>query len=128
MSIQSFVLRRCVSASSFGFPANSGLKWDQFNSGCTGGAAGYTGWAAGCVGGAWDDAGGAGTAEGGCGAGGPPSAIFIYVSSRNVYMTGKRLLNPIPKKKHNQLIMMNNLISYMKLIYVCPDKALNNYR
>ena len=33
VSIQSFILSRCVSASSSGFPANSGLKCDQFNCG-----------------------------------------------------------------------------------------------
>ena len=31
VSIQSLVLRRCASASSSGFPENSGLKYDQFN-------------------------------------------------------------------------------------------------
>ena len=33
VSIQLFVLNKCISASSSGFPANSGLKCDQFNCG-----------------------------------------------------------------------------------------------
>ena len=40
MSIQSFVLRRCTSASLSGFPANSGLKCNQFNGGTWPGCAG----------------------------------------------------------------------------------------
>ena len=36
--------------------------------------------AAGCVGGAGDVSGDAGDADGGCGAGGPPSAIFLFMS------------------------------------------------
>ena len=41
VSIQSFILSKCASASSLGFPGNSGLKCDQFNCGmcCAG-----TGW------------------------------------------------------------------------------------
>ena len=79
MSIQSFVLRRCVSASSSGFPTNSALKCDQFNCGnepgcasgitiCSGGAGGTTG----CTGG-----------MGGC-ACGSPSAIFLISSVRTI--------------------------------------------
>ena len=53
MSIQSLVLRRCVSASSSGLPANSGLKWDQFKCGMgpggTGGTTVYVGGTAGCA-------------------------------------------------------------------------------
>ena len=56
VSIQSFVLRRCASISLSSFPANSGLKCDQFNggtwpgcashiAGCTGGAGGTAGYA-----------------------------------------------------------------------------------
>ena len=56
VSIQSFILRRCVSTSSSGLPANSGLKCNQFNCsteagwiGCVGiGCAGCT---SGCIGG-----------------------------------------------------------------------------
>ena len=61
VSSQSFIRNRCVSASSFGFPENSGLKCDQFNCGmcCT------------CCGAWW--AWGAGTA----GACGPASAVSI---------------------------------------------------
>ena len=36
VSIQSFVLNRCASTSSSGFPENSGLKYDHFNCVCTG--------------------------------------------------------------------------------------------
>ena len=36
VSIQSFVLSKCPSASSSGLPAYSGLKWDQFNCGLCG--------------------------------------------------------------------------------------------
>ena len=36
VSINLFVLNRCASASSSGLPENSGLKYDQFNWGCTG--------------------------------------------------------------------------------------------
>ena len=49
VSLQSFVLKRWASASSSGLPENSGLKYDQFNCGCTGfgtwvrGAGGCTG-------------------------------------------------------------------------------------
>ena len=85
VSIQSFVLRRCASTSSSGFPVNSGLKWDQFHCGigpgCTGRAAGCTGGTAGCVGDAGGCKGAAGSTAGsegdGCGADDPPSAIFI---------------------------------------------------
>ena len=67
MSIQSFILSRCASASSSGFPKNSGLKCDEFNCGmCCTSYAGCCGW------GGWV-VGGAGTA----GACGPASAIFI---------------------------------------------------
>ena len=41
--------------------------------------------------------GGTGAAGDSCGTGGP-SATFIYVLNTNVYMTGTRLSNPIPKK------------------------------
>ena len=34
--MQSFVLSKCDSASLSGFPENSGLKWDHFNSGICG--------------------------------------------------------------------------------------------
>ena len=98
--------------------------------GCTDGAAGCIGGATGCVEGPGDCTGGAtgsaGATGGSCGEGGPPSAISIYVLSRNVYMTGKRLSNPIPTLTN--LIMMDSLISYMKLIYFCPYEALNNHR
>ena len=52
-SIQSLVLSKYVSASSLGFPENSGLKFDQFNCGmccigCTG--TGWSGTAASCTG------------------------------------------------------------------------------
>ena len=67
--------------------------------GCTGRAGGTTGGATGC----------------GCGAGGPPSAIFIYISFCI------RLPNLIPSP--NYLRMTDNLISYTKLIYVCPYKT-----
>ena len=43
VSIPSLVLKRCASASS-GFPANSGLKYDQFNCcGLTIGTGGFAG-------------------------------------------------------------------------------------
>ena len=36
MSIQSFILSKCASASPSGLPASLGLKWDQFNCGLWG--------------------------------------------------------------------------------------------
>ena len=82
VSIQSFVLRRCTSPSSSGFPVNSDLKWDQFNIGIgpgwAGGIAGCTGGTAGCGGGTGGCTGGTGGAAGdGWGAGGPPSAFLF---------------------------------------------------
>ena len=84
------------------------MKGDQFNytgcgctgeaAGCSGGADGCSGGVAGCVGGAGDASASAGVAVGGHGAGGPPSAIFIYVLCKNDYVTGKRLSIPIPNK------------------------------
>ena len=79
MSIQSFVLKRCASAPSCGFPAHSNLKCCKFN-GCT--KPGCAGGITGCSGGAWgtiDWSGGTGGTTGGsCGAGGPPLAICLY--------------------------------------------------
>ena len=82
MSIQSFVLSRCASASSSGFPENSVLKCDQFNcgkgTGCIGGAwgmGGYLGWAGG-----WGACGAGGVG----GAGSPTSAMLIYVDNLHV--------------------------------------------
>ena len=77
VSIQSFVLSKCASASFSDLPANSGLKCDQFNCGIC------------CIcymGTSWSWATGGCTACCGCcgacgwigGAGGPASAIFIY--------------------------------------------------
>ena len=73
-------LRRCASASSSGFPANSGLKCNQFNCGtragcigCAWGIGGCTGWVGG-----WG-AHGPCEAWGGGGAGGPISAILNYI-------------------------------------------------
>ena len=87
VSIQSFVLNRCASKSSSRLPENFGLKYDQFNWGCTGfgiwtgGAGGHiglgtsTGGFCGCIGSStW--AGGLGNigsstgARGFCGVGG----------------------------------------------------------
>ena len=42
MSIKSFVLNKCASASPSALPANSGLKYDQFNGGANPGCAGDT--------------------------------------------------------------------------------------
>ena len=103
VSIQSFVLKRWASASSPGFPAHSSLKWDQFNcgtgsafsgweAGCTGGTASYVGGVGCCAGGGEGIVGGAGAEGGGCGIGGPLSAIFLYVLSRNVYVSEKDCL------------------------------------
>ena len=99
MDVQSWVLRRCASTSSSGFPANSGLKWDQFNCGTGSGWTGYEG-RTGCVGGAGGCTGGTGgTTEGitgdGWGAGGPLSAISIYVGDG----VTKIIFNSIPNSK-----------------------------
>ena len=83
VSIQSFALSKYASASSLGFPANSGLKCDQVNCGiccigCLGTSwFGATGSCTGCWGacGAWR----AGTGGGTGSVGGPASAMFIYV-------------------------------------------------
>ena len=54
MFIQSLVLSKCASASSSGFPENSGLKCDQFNCGicsagcCSAGATGGAGASGAC--------------------------------------------------------------------------------
>ena len=51
VSIQLLVLRRCSSASSSGFPENSGLKYDQFNcSGCAIAASKFWNWFGGWLG------------------------------------------------------------------------------
>ena len=103
MPNQLFVLGGCASASSSGFPANSGLNLDQFNcsagpgysgwaAGCTGGEAGFTGGVPGCAGCAGGAAGSAGATGSGCGICGPPSAIFIYVLCRNDYKQEKDCL------------------------------------
>ena len=62
VSIQSLVLRRCDSTSSSDLPANSGLKWDQFNCGT---GPGWTGGITGCVGRTTGCAGVAGSCTGG---------------------------------------------------------------
>ena len=85
-SIQSFILRRCASASSSGLPANFRLKCDQFNCGiCCIGSAGI-GWLGGigsCTEGAFGagacGAGGAGGAGRACGL---ASAIVGYIFYR----------------------------------------------
>ena len=56
VSIQSFILKRCASASSSGLHVNSGLKCDQFNCGTCAGwigcvGIGYIGGTGGCTGG-----------------------------------------------------------------------------
>ena len=67
-----------------GLPANSGIKWDQFNwgitaglIGCVGGTTGHAGGAGGCTGGTGDTTGG--ITGGSLGAGGPLSGLSIYV-------------------------------------------------
>ena len=88
VSIQSFFLRRCASASSSGLPANSHLLWDHFNygiglgwagetTGCVVGTAGCAGGPGGCTGGRVSTA--QGITGGGWGVGGLPSAISSYV-------------------------------------------------
>ena len=83
VSIQSFILRRCASASSSGFPENSGLKCDQYNCGtwtgwidCTRGIGGCTGWVCG-----WGASGACSAygAEGVGRAGSSASAMLSYV-------------------------------------------------
>ena len=99
VSIQSFVLRRCVSTSSSGFPVNSGLKWDQFNCGigpgCTGGAAGCPGGTAVCVVGSGSTAGSGGASGGGCGILHQPF-LFMSCVGMNIYITRKWYPNPEP--------------------------------
>ena len=62
VSIQYLLLRGCASISSSGVPANSGLKWNQFNcgilAGCENGTIGSAGGAGGCTGGTGDTTGG----------------------------------------------------------------------
>ena len=98
VSIQSFFLRRCASASSYGLPGDLGLKWDQFNchigpgwtggtTGCAGETTGCMGGAGGCMGGTWGTAGD--TNGGGWGIGGPLSAIFICVADKIDCLTRK---------------------------------------
>ena len=92
VSMQSYVLRRCVSTLSSGLPANSGLKWDQFNcgigpdwtgrtTGCVGGTAHCAGGAGGCTGGTGGITGG--ITGGGWGVGSPLSALFITENTFN---------------------------------------------
>ena len=55
VSIHSFILSRCASASSSVFPKNFGLKWDQFNCGtcyacCAGCCSAWGAWGAGTAG------------------------------------------------------------------------------
>ena len=91
VSIQSFVLRRCASASSSGLLVNSGLKCYQFNCGIWAGWIGYVG--IGCAGGTdsctegeTEGGWGAGRAGSAGGAGGPPSPMFTYiVCSLSIY-------------------------------------------
>ena len=82
VSIQSFVLRRCASASSSGLPVNSGLKCDQFNCGicCIGYVGADTGSYTGCIIGACG-AGACGAGDAG-GAVNPVSTIVSYVLCR----------------------------------------------
>ena len=63
MFIQSFILRRCASASSSGLPVNSGLKCNQFNCGTRAGGIGCMG--IGCAGGTSGCIGGMGSCTGG---------------------------------------------------------------
>ena len=85
MSIHSFGLKTWASASSFGLPENSGLKYDQFSegwpdytctcAGCTGSCTCCTEGASSCTEGADSMTGTTGGRHtgGGCSAGGPPS-------------------------------------------------------
>ena len=83
-SVQSLVLQRYASTSLSGLPANSGLKWNQFNWGtgarwidCVGGIIHCAGGAGSCTGGTGSTTGG--TTGGSWGAGGPLSAMSNYI-------------------------------------------------
>ena len=77
MSIQSFVLSKCASTSSSGFPENSGMRCDQFNCGTCG--AGYcSAWGSWGTWGAWG-------ALGTSGAWGPGWAIILLIGFSILY-------------------------------------------
>ena len=123
MSIQSFILRRCASASSSGLPAKYGLKCDQFNCGTsagwigcvgigyTGGMGGCTGGKGGMIGGGW----GAGGAGGTDGVSRPPSDIFTYNISFvfNIFI----FINLILFNSNFIFNVNNSSVSYIYIFY-----------